>query len=127
MAAQKSIVSLGFFFFLLYSADTSCNSIISYIFEELDLPYIGPTSLTVQYLTFIVSLIIAPGVKMKPKQQFLMGSIFHIINYGLAVVASLLSTDSTLVFVLICSGLGIGGFGGGFLWVSQGRYVHIIC
>jgi hypothetical protein len=89
MPVRTEIVKLSIFFFLLYTADTSCSTIISYIFEKLDLPNIGPTSLAVQYLTFIISLLIAPGVKMKPKKQLLMGSLLHVINYALAIVATL--------------------------------------
>jgi len=78
------------------------------------------------YSTFIISTFVAPLVTLPIKTQFIIGSIFYTINFSSGIFVSMV--DATWIKYLIsCVGAGIAGFSAGLLWVSQGRYIHIIC
>ena len=101
-------------------------TILTQIFEEAGIPGIGPASLGCIYVFFIISTVLAPGVKWSLKNQFLLGACFYTVGYLSGIPASL--TDIVpLKFAITCIGASLSGFSAGFLWVSQGRYVHLVC
>ena len=74
----------------------------------------------------MLSLIVAPALRKTLKIQLLMGGIFYTLNYSSGIFASM-TTLSWLKFLISCSGSSIAGLSAGFLWVSQGRYIHLLC
>lgn len=101
-------------------------TILTHIYEQNGLPGIGPATLAVNYICFIISTIIAPAVKWPLKHQLLLGGIFYTVNYSSGILASLVDSGG-LKYVISCCGSGLAGCSAGFLWVSQGRYIHLAC
>lgn len=126
MQHKREIITLSIFFFILLAASTSYDSIVAYMFEQLKMPDVGPVSLAVLYASFAASLIFAPAVRLPIKTQFLIAGFAFPLNYLLALYASLCSCHST-IYWLVSTGTAINGIGNGILWVSQGRYVHMVC
>lgn len=101
-------------------------TILTHIYEQAGLPGIGPATLATNYLCFIISLIIAPAFKIPLKLQLLAGGIFYTLNYSSGILVALTDTAG-LKFTISCLGSGIAGLSAGFLWISQGRYIHLAC
>lgn len=92
----------------------------------MKLPKIGPASLMAQYIFVSLSIIITAGIKLSLKKKMLIGALCYIVYYGLIIIA-IITKDSSIISWLIPVGSAIDGIGAGLLWVSQGRYVHLIC
>lgn len=126
MQHKKEIITLSIFFFILLTASTSYDGIVAFMFEQLKMPDVGPASLAVLYLSFAVSLILAPAIRLPIKTQFLIAGATFPLNYILGLIASLCGCHST-IYWLVSMGTSISGIGNGIIWVSQGRYVHLVC
>lgn len=96
------------------------------MFEQLHMPDVGPASLAVLYLSFALSLIFTPAIRLSIKTQFLIVSAIFPLNYALGLYASTCNCHNT-IYWLVSFGTSIGGIGNGILWVNQGKYVHLIC
>ena len=126
MGARGETIRLGIFIFLHFTPFSSYMTILTQIFEEAGIPGIGPASLGCIYVFFIISTVLAPAVKWSLKNQFLLGACFYTVGYLSGIPASL--TDIVpLKFAITCIGASLSGCSAGFLWVSQGRYVHLVC
>jgi hypothetical protein len=125
MLHKKEVIVLSIFFFMIMTASTSYDGIVAYMFEELKMPDVGPTSLAVLFISFAVSLVLAPAIKLPIKTQFLIAAAAFPINYLLGLYASLCECKDT-IYWLVSIGTAIGGIGNGILWVSQGRYIHLV-
>ena len=126
MGAREDTLRLSIFFFLLFTPFSSYMTILTHIYEQADLPGIGPATLATNYICFMLSTIVAPAVKWPLKLQLLLGGFFYTLNYSSGIFADM--TDQPhLKFAISCLGSGIAGCSGGFLWVSQGRYIHLTC
>lgn len=127
MSNSKSLtLRVSIFFFLLFTPFSSYMTILTHIYEQADLPGIGPATLATNYLTFIISSLIAPASKAPLKLQLLAGGIFYTLNYSSGIFAALTDIPG-LKFTISCLGSGIAGLSAGFLWISQGRYIHEAC
>lgn len=126
MGHRQEVIRVGIFFLLLFTADTSYDTILTYMFEQKHMPQVGPTSIAVLYLAFAISLVIAPAVTLPLKMQFLLASLAFIFNYALGFYAST-CTQPSIVHLLVSLGTGVAGLANGLLWVSQGRYIHLLC
>ncbi len=118
-------LKLSILFFILFTATNSVLTIITYIYEQADLSVIGPTNIALSYLTFIFSTIYAPSCKWKIKKQILVATIAYTLNFSTGLLIPFVSLP--FKFVLTVGGSAICGLSAGLLWVSQGRYIHIIC
>jgi len=119
-------VRLSIFFFLLFTPFSSYMTILTHIYEQDDLPGIGPATLATNYIAFLLSIIAAPALKKSLKLQLLLGGIFYTLNYSSGIFAAM--TDKPeMKFLISCTGSGISGLSSGFMWVSQGRYIHLAC
>lgn len=126
MGATGEIVRLSLFFFLLFTPFSSYMTILTHIYEDADLPGIGPATLASNYISFICSTFFAPALKMSLKGQLLLGGVFYTLNYSSGFIASF--TDvAWLKFLISCGGAFLAGLSGGPLWVTQGRYIHLSC
>lgn len=126
MSAKSYTIRMSIFFFLLFTPFSSYMTILTHIYEDANLPGIGPATLASNYITFIISTMVAPVVRLPLKLQFLIGGICYTLNYSSGIIATFTNT-AWLKFMISCSGAVIGGVSGGLLWVSQGRYIHLAC
>jgi hypothetical protein len=126
MDGKATVLKLSIFSFLLASAGSSHNNIISYIFENLDLPRLGPAALLCRYLSYSASTLLAPSLKFKLKYQFLLVSALYCLNFFLGIIATNI-TEPSIVYWIICGGYILEGFASGINWVAEGRYLHLIC
>lgn len=126
MNAREYTVRISVFFFLLFTPFSSYMTILTHIYEQADLPGIGPATLAVNYITFILSTIAAPACQAPLKLQLLFGGIFYTINYSSGIFAAM-TDEAGLKFTISCLGSGLAGCSAGFLWVSMGRYIHLAC
>ena len=101
-------------------------TILTHIYEEANIPGIGPATLACNYGFFILSTLIAPYAKLSLKRQLLFAGMCYTLNYASGIFASLTNTTS-LKFLITCTASSIAGLSAGFLWVSKGRYIHIVC
>jgi hypothetical protein len=100
-------------------------TILTHIYEQESLNAIGPASLACNYTTFIISTILAPACKLKLKTQIIIAAIAYTLNYSSGILASFVASG-TLKYTISCLGAAIAGSTGGILWVSQGRYIHLV-
>lgn len=126
MGLREDTFRLSIFFFLLFTPFSSYMTILTHIYEDSGIPGIGPATLACNYTTFIVSTLIAPILKFSLKSQLLFGGICYTINYSSGILAAL-TDEAWLKFVISCTGAMVAGLSGGPLWVSQGRYIHLLC
>jgi hypothetical protein len=103
MDGKATVLKLSIFSFLLASAGSSHNNIISYIFENLDLPRLGPAALLCRYLSYSASTLLAPSLKFKLKYQFLLVSALYCLNFFLGIIATNI-TEPSIVYWIICGG-----------------------
>ena len=101
-------------------------TILTHIYKQLNLTDFGPATLASNYTSFIISTLVAPLVTVPIKLQFLIGSVCYTINFSSGIFVSMIDTV-WIKYLVSCSGAAIAGFSAGLLWVSQGRYIHIIC
>jgi hypothetical protein len=126
MSCRSLTLRVSIFFFLLFTPFSSYMTILTHIYEQADLPGIGPATLASNYAAFILSSIVAPAVRAPLKLQLLAGGLFYTLNYSSGILAALTDTAG-LKFAISCLGSGLAGLSAGFLWVSQGRYIHVAC
>ena len=74
----------------------------------------------------MISLVVAPSVQKPLKLQLLSGGIFYTLNYSSGIFANM-TDEAGLKFIISCTGSGIAGLSAGFMWISQGRYIHLVC
>ena len=101
-------------------------TILTHIYEDANIPGIGPATLACNYTCFIISTLITPYTKMSLKKQLILSGICYTLNYSSGIFAAM--TDITsLKFLISCSASSIAGLSAGFLWISKGRYIHLVC
>ena len=93
--------------------------------ETQSVTHAFPTNIAVSYLAFILSTIYAPSCKWKMKYQMLLATAMYTLNYSTGLIIPHVSTP----FKFLTGAIGSGGAGlsAGLLWVSQGRYIHLVC
>jgi hypothetical protein len=101
-------------------------TILTHIYEQDHIPGIGPATLAVNYTFFILSTIAAPALRWPLKRQLLLGGVFYTLNYSSGILATL-TDEAAWKYVISCTGSGLAGCSAGFMWVSQGRYIHLAC
>lgn len=126
MGAREETIRISLFFFFLFTPFSSYMTILTHIYEQADLPGIGPATLASNYITFIISTIVAPAVRFPLKLQLLFGGVFYTFNYSSGIFAAM-TDQAGLKFTISCLGSALAGCSAGFLWVSQGRYIHLVC
>jgi hypothetical protein len=126
MGAREETLRLSIYFFLLFTPFSSYMTILTHIYEQADLPGIGPATLISNYVFFILSTVAAPAVRWPLKAQLLFGGCLYTFNYSSGVLAAMTDLPS-LKFTISCLGSGLAGCSAGLLWVSQGRYIHLVC
>lgn len=126
MTARGETLRISVFFFLLFTPFNSFSTILTHIYSQEGITDIGPATLASNYICFIISIIVAPACHKPLKLQLLFGAFFFTFNYSSGIFAAM--TDKVgLKYAISCSGSGLAGLSAGFLWVSQGRYIHLIC
>jgi len=123
--AKKETIKLSILFFILFTATNSVVTIITYIYEQAELAVIGPANIATSYLAFIFSTIYAPSCKWRIKRQMLIATIAYTINYSTGILIPHVSLP--FKFAISVFGAVLAGLTAGLLWVSQGKYIHIIC
>lgn len=92
----------------------------------MNLPTIGPSSLLTQYLFLSLSLVLTPAIQLTLKKKLLIGSLLITGGYLLTIIAVLTGVQSIITCLLVLASA-LNGTAAGLLWVSQGRYMHLIC
>ena len=125
MDPKTETLKVSVFFFILFTASNSSLTILTFIYEQANLPALAPTNIAVSYLAFILSTIYAPSCKWKMKYQMLLATAMYTLNYSTGLIIPHVSTP----FKFLTGAIGSGGAGlsAGLLWVSQGRYIHLVC
>ena len=125
MDPKTETLKVSVLFFILFTASNSSLTILTFIYEQANLPALAPTNIAVSYLAFILSTIYAPSCKWKMKYQMLLATAMYTLNYSTGLIIPHVSTP----FKFITGAIGSGGAGlsAGLLWVSQGRYIHLVC
>lgn len=126
MSAKAEVIKLGIFFLFLFTSFSSFMTILTHIYTQLGLSSFGPATLATNYTCFIISTFVAPVITWPIKIQFLIASVCYTINFSSGIFVSMIDTV-WIKYLISCSGAGIAGLTGGILWVSQGRYIHIVC
>lgn len=122
---RNETVKISLLFFILFTATNSFLTILTFIYEQEELTAIGPANIAVSYLAFIFSTTVAPSCTWKIKNQLLIGTLAYTLNFASGLFIPLV--DVPFKFVLSCLGAMIAGLSAGLLWVSQGRYIFLVC
>ena len=85
----------------------------------------GPANIAVTYISFIISTLYAPTCPLRIKYQILIGTIAYTLNYSTGLFVPMVTVP--FKYLLTCLGGTIAGLSAGLLWVSQGRYIHLVC
>ena len=88
MGAKEETIRLSIFFFLHFTPFSSYMTILTQIYEQADLPGIGPISLSCVYFFFILSTTIAPAAPWTLKSQFILAGFFYTLSYVSGILAS---------------------------------------
>ena len=116
---------MSILFFILFTATNSFLTILTFIYEQAELTAIGPANIAVSYMAFILSTVYAPSCPWKIKTQMLIGTLAYTFNFATGLLIPMVSVP--FKYSLTCLGAGICGLSAGLLWVSQGRYIHLVC
>lgn len=100
-------------------------TILTYIYEQQQLDAIGPITLAVNYMVFILSSLAAPGCKISYKKQMVFAAAAYTFNFSTGIVVPFVTVGWK--YLLTVTGAAIGGASAGYLWVSQGGYLHEVC
>ena len=90
------------------------------------MPNVGPSSLAAMYTAFCFSITMSSYLKKSLKIKLCISSLAYILNYVFGLIASLCECKDT-IYYLVCTGTALNGLGAGLIWVTQGRYMHLIC
>lgn len=122
---KKETLKISALFFILFTATNSFLTILTFIYEQAELNAMGPANIAITYITFICSTIYAPSCSLRIKTQILIATIAYTLNFASGLFVPMVSTP--FKYVLICLGATVAGLSAGLLWVSQGRYIHLVC
>lgn len=122
---KKETLKISALFFILFTATNSFLTILTFIYEQEQLTAIGPANIAVSYMAFIFSTTIAPSCNWKIKNQLLFGTLAYTLNFASGLFIPMV--DIPFKFVLSCLGALVAGLSAGLLWVSQGRYIFLVC
>jgi hypothetical protein len=114
---------LGIFFFLIFTAYTSFQTIITYIYENMGLGAAGPLNFIMNYLAFMVSNLFAPKCKASFKVQMIIGSVGHGFNVATGLYVPYIENKIAAYGVISLGGI-VAGSVAGFMWISQGGYLR---
>ena len=98
---------------------------LTFIYEQAELTAIGPANIAISYLTFIFSTTWAPTCRWQIKTQLTLATLAYTFNFGTGLIIPLV--DVLMKYFLTCLGATVAGLSAGLLWVSQGRYIHLVC
>ena len=126
MGVREQTIRISLYFFFLFTPFSSYMTILTHIYQDAGIPGIGPAALACNYTAFIVSTLIAPSVKWPLKRQLLFAGICYTINYSSGIFATLIDV-TTIKYGISCIAAMISGSSAGLLWVSNGRYIHLVC
>jgi hypothetical protein len=118
-------LKISLLFFILFTATNSFLTILTYIYEQADLNAVGPANIAISYMAFILSTIYAPSCKWKIKTQMLVATCAYTLNFSTGLLVPYVAIP--IKYLLTCSGAAVCGLSAGLLWVSQGRYIHLVC
>ena len=121
---KKETLKISILFFILFTASNSFLTIRTFIYEQADLNALGPANIAVTYISFIISTLYAPTCPLRIKYQILIATIAYTLNFSTGLFVPMVSTD--IQYALTCLGGAIAGLSAGLLWVSQGRYIHLV-
>ena len=76
-------------------------------------------------MAFILSTIYAPSCRWKIKTQLLVATFAYSFDFAAGLFVPLVSIP--LKYAFACLGATVCGLSAGLLWVSQGRYIHLVC
>ena len=125
MNPRAETLKVSLLFFILFTATNSSLTILTFIYEQANIPALAPTNIAVSYLAFILSTIYAPSCKWKIKHQMLLATAMYTLNYSSGLVIPHVPTPlKFLTGAFTAAGAGLSA---GLLWVSQGRYIHLVC
>ena len=110
---------------MLFTATNSFHTMLTFIYEQEGLTAIGPANIAVTYIAFICSTIYAPSCRLRIKFQIMIATIAYTLNFSTGLLIPLV--DTPFKYMLTCLGAGVCGLSAGLLWVSQGRYIHLVC
>jgi hypothetical protein len=125
LSPRKETLKISILFFILFTATNSFMTILTFIYEQADLTAIGPATIAVTYISFIFSTIYAPTCPLRIKNQILLATIAYTLNFSTGLFVPWVSTP--FKYLITCLGAAICGLSAGLLWVSQGRYIHLVC
>jgi len=126
MGAREETIRISTFFFLLFTPFSSYMTILTHIYETAHLSAIGPATLSCNYVAFITSTFVAPAIRLPLKVQLMIGALAYTFNYSSGIYASM-TDEPVYKYLISCFGSTVAGLSGGLLWVSQGRYIHLVC
>jgi MFS family permease len=121
-------VRIGIFFVLLFTAFISFKSVVTQLYEQLNLPYLGKLSLACMYGSVVVSGLFAPFLakRINYKTLLIIASILYTLNFSSGIVLDY-TNNGTLIAVVVGLLAIIGGFSASIIWVSQAAYIHFTC
>jgi hypothetical protein len=122
---KKETLKVSVLFFILFTATNSFLTILTFIYEQAELTAIGPANIAVSYMAFIFSTTFAPSCSWKIKNQMLAGTLAYTLNFATGLFIPMV--DVPFKFALSCLGATVAGLSAGLLWVSQGRYIFLVC
>lgn len=126
MGAREETLRISIFFFLLFTPFSSYMTILTHIYETAHLSAIGPATLSCNYVAFIISTFVAPILTISLKKQLVIAGVAYTVNYTSGIFVFLVE-EAVYKYLISCLGAVIAGCSGGLLWVSQGRYIHLVC
>lgn len=126
------ILSVGFL--LLGCVFFTAQSLAAKVLNNLGFGYLGYFSLTVLYLVYAFSSLIATPIVIKcgERLSLTLGSLCHAVYIGSFMLASAsikypqANVDKSTIEAVIYLASVICGFGASILWVGQGRYISRI-
>lgn len=111
---------------LCTTASSSNHNILIYIFEQLHMENVATIPFFIRYISHLLGSLLAPGFKCNLKTQLIIAAVGMFLNYLICTVV-LVTDNPTIILLGITVGYTIEGFAMAILYVSQGRYCHLIC
>lgn len=126
MPAERYTIKIGIIMALITTASSSNHNILIYIFEQLHMQHVATIPFLVRYSFVFIGTLLAPGFKCTLKTQLILATTGCFFNYLLSTLV-LITNNHTTILLGITLGYTVDGFAMSVLFISQGRYCHLIC
>ena len=120
---MKTVILVSIFFLILFSAFSAFHNIVTQIHEEEGDRALGPFALAVNYTSYIILNLFAPGCKrISEKWQISLSALGYCFFYSSGFLID--GTATWVKYTITALSALINGVAGSFLWVSVGSYIH---